>query len=247
MNRLCGFSPRSHHARVARSIETFPQRIVWTVRHFREPRLWEGMVGLLVGVLIVGPLGNRIWGWPQVWPWTLISLLLAVVMTGWRRHETKAAAQREATRSSIRVDQETRRRWQGQFRLCKPVYDLRPSDLGFQVTERGEAPDPVLRPFHSTYIPRTYTYLSHDGFNAANSVEDSDLIRVLRNGGSIALVGSPTEGKSRSLYNALSALPDRLVVHPLTDGPMPEEEAFTLMAGKSVILAIDDLERPAIG
>ncbi|MEI2617901.1 MAG: tetratricopeptide repeat protein [Thermomicrobiales bacterium] len=58
---------------------------------------------------------------------------------------------------------------------------------------------------------------------------------------SVVLLGEPTDGKTRTLYDIVHRLPDHHVVVPIIDQPTPEPDAFKILAGRRVILMLDNL------
>lgn len=196
-------------------------------RFLQDPKTWYAIVGFLFGILVAGPVGNRMWDWPNVWPWTLIALIAACCIALWRRSEQQT---QERVRQRIEAQQERDRHLaelRGEFALCRLVRDVRPVDFGFQYLEPGEKADRDRRPFYLHYVPRRISQVEHTSHSASDRIyTETDLTEELKAGGWLVILGQPIMGKSRTLYELVSALRDWVVIRPWTDRQPPSTEAL---------------------
>lgn len=209
----------------------------------KDDRTWLVCASFLFAVLVTGPIGNRIWDWPNVWPWALVGLLATLLIWWWRRNVNKRTAVVRKNQEAIESDQSRVEQLKQQFALCKNAEDLRPQDLGFQPIWPGQPADPHFRPYHATYVPRTIV-LAEDAANTQHSVTftESDLRDELRGQTSFMLLGPPTMGKSCTLFEIVRGMSGWLVVSPRKDRETPAREAFEeLFTGRQVVLLLEDL------
>jgi tetratricopeptide (TPR) repeat protein len=169
--------------------------------------------------------------WARVnWPWLVAASAGLAALVGGLIYARARTARAE----------EERRLWT-EFRLAKPMTEVRPEDVGFQPIDPGHPVDPDKgRPFYAgCYIPRA---ASPDG--AVEPVLDEDaLAEELRAGHSVVILGQPLDGKSVFLYQTIKRLTDHLLVMPPKQGPGPSPAALDLLRGKRVVLLLDDLDR----
>jgi tetratricopeptide (TPR) repeat protein len=206
----------------------------------RNPATWLWIAGFLVSV-VTGLLTDHLSGWRPATPWFTIALVVAlgVAFWRWREQEQRAAVERE--RQVFVDDLRQRDAWRQQFALCKPVSDLRPAALGFQSLDPGEEADPQFRPLFPIYVQRRFVP-ERGGPNAAEAIlSEKQVVTSLLDGRAAVVIGAPLEGKSRTLYNFVRSMPDHVVVTPRVDRPVPDDDAFSLVESKRVVVALDDL------
>ncbi len=215
----------------------------------KEPRTWNTIVVFLFGLLVTGPLQNRMWDWPKVWPWTLIAFIAASGIALWRRHVAQQVARREANTFAYQAEAQRTADLRAQLALCKPARDLLQADFGFQFLDPGENADRDRRPYFQRYIPRRIAVKSSvTTTNRAGSYNEVGLARELEDGHHLIILGQPTMGESRTLYEVVKKLPDWLVVKPKKDQPFPTPEALNaLLADQRVVLVLEDLNDYAAG
>lgn len=210
----------------------------------RDATTWRRISGTLIAVVAIGPLGNRIWDWPNVWPWTLVALVIALLITWWRQGEQQT---QDRIAGNRRVMEEGNRKLKEaleQFATFKAVRDLKPDDFGFQYVEPGEDADQGLRPFYHRYIPRQLVRAELVGhsYYEAEIYTESSLIKHLESGNHFVILGQPTMGKTRTLYEVVSGLHDWFIVSPRKDRPVPDSDAFEeIISTRKVVLLLDDL------
>ncbi|WP_374565341.1 hypothetical protein [Ideonella sp.] len=135
-----------------------------------------------------------------------------------------------------------RERLQREFACFKQGSSLRPSEFGFRVVEPGITyGDPIQRPFwKGTYISRKARYIDRVQDNVQQRTFDENGLRtLLEEGESFVLVGRPTDGKTRTLFEVLSKLRHHVVVAPKLQ--LPSQAAIDLLQGKDVICFFDDI------
>jgi len=215
----------------------------------KDPKTWYAIVTFLFGVLVTGPVGNRIWDWPRIWPWTLIALICAIGVAQWRRSEAQAQERIAARTRAPQEREQQLETYRSQFALCKPVLDLRPEDFSFQFLDPGEDPDRDRRPFYQRYVPRRIVPLESIGASHHNrTFTESSLTDELEASGRIVILGQPTMGKSRTLYEVVKSLRDWVVICPSKDRPPPSVEALeALVTDQYVVLVLEDLNDFASG
>lgn len=163
----------------------------------------------------------------------------------WRRKEEEAQSRIAERRHAL----EDREHLRNQFALCKPVLDLRPEDFGFQFLDPGEDPDRDRRPFYQRYVPRRIVPLESVGAAYHNrTLTESSLTDELKAGGRVVILGQPTMGKSRTLYEVVKGLRDWVAIRPSADRPPPSVEALkTFVADQQVVLVLENLNDFASG
>jgi hypothetical protein len=127
------------------------------------------------------------------------------------------------------------------FALLKSVKKLSPEDLNFQVLEPGEHPAQDMRPFHrARYIPRkTVPYDQRALTNPHPQYEEKALTEFLRKGRGFLLIGPPTDGKTRTLYEVVKRLDKHVVLKPNPDQVVPNDVDFSiLLRGRRVVLLL---------
>lgn len=123
-----------------------------------------------------------------------------------------------------------------EYALLVMASDLRPKDLGFGRQEDAAA----RRPYHEPYIHRTFTRL--EGSRVANLPDEAALAGELLAGRGFAIVGEPTDGKTRTLYEVLKDVRLRhyMICRPLTSRT-PSEQGLRLLQRRRVLLLLDDI------
>lgn len=143
----------------------------------------------------------------------------------------------------ISRDAKTKFRRESQYALVRPVSKLCPFDLGFETVQPGHHPDPHHRPYYDLYIPRTLTPQSSEYLaNRRPSYDEARIEQALIEQRSVIIVGSPLQGKTRSLYELLKRLHNYHIIIPIRDKAAPDDDAFLCVKNKNVILLLDDLE-----
>ena len=127
--------------------------------------------------------------------------------------------------------------------LAKPAHLLTPEDLGFQVIQRGHVSDSLQpRPYYAVYIERVaiphHTAARHD----VGPWRTPDLVATLRCGDGFVLIGQPTEGKTRTLYQVVKELDGYTAIVPRSSA-IPSDADLATLRGHSLILVLDELER----
>lgn len=135
------------------------------------------------------------------------------------------------------------------FDLVKPARELLPKDLGFRVVEPEgaeleERSDLNHRPFYeSTYVPRLAVL--HDrraDENPGPYYDEEDLTSVLDEGKGFVLIGPPTDGKTRTLFEIVRCMDGWDVLKPKVNEKVPEKDDLSLILKKKrVVLLLDDL------
>lgn len=142
---------------------------------------------------------------------------------------------------SIRNEEELR----NQYGLFKEARKLEPEDLGFQRIQPGETVKGVLRPYYDAYISRTaIPYDRKDDeeivIDSSQSYTEEQLREYLEHSSGLLLIGGPTEGKTRTLFEILRKLPGFIVIK-IRQGAEPGEAALEFLKGKKVVWLVDDL------
>lgn len=127
------------------------------------------------------------------------------------------------------------------FDLCKTTNKLTPLDLGFRVLDKGDIAKPGERPYYSKYISRQFRSYKESDRNKKIPSNDIEVLKKIKEGYNLLLVGQPTEGKTRTAYELLKGLPDFTVVSIRPDRAIPDSDAFSVFEDKSVVIFIDNL------
>ena len=207
--------------------------------------------GVLIGGLVLWPLiGICARGWIlgtgcTLWkpastfvdthyPWLVLFLFVLGGLTWFARQDYR------------------RRQLRQNFDLLKPVGDLLPEDLGFQVVkpgeeaELGEQSDLYRRPFYeAVYVPRLAVPYDHRANeNSVPHYNENDLADSLRENKDFVLIGSPADGKTRTLYEILDRMDGYELLRPkLVNERLPKRADLSLvLRGKRVVLLLDGLE-----
>lgn len=133
----------------------------------------------------------------------------------------------------------------GQFALFKKTSDLVPQDLGFvEVVASGNGIEKGHRPYvEGIYIKRNAVpYQERHSESPTRVFAESDVAAILAVGGRVLLVGQPTEGKTRTLFETAKTLSDFIVICPHHDRN-PSEESVGILKGRNVLLLLDDLNQ----
>jgi hypothetical protein len=145
--------------------------------------------------------------------------------------------------------QTERERQRSSFELFKPAQKLQPEDLSLQPVTDDRPLGPGYRPYHSVYIKRIAVSRAKAadlpsalarGTGPATAFTEDELVAELRAGRSWLLIGKPTEGKSRTLFEVVRRMTDWIVVRPHKQ-TLPDPAAYALLDGLDVICLIDDL------
>lgn len=141
----------------------------------------------------------------------------------------------------IRCARWKKKDFEEQYELFKEAAKLQPEDLSFQRINPGEIVKPGFRPYHDTYIARkAIPYDQRKKGSPENIYLEKDLIQSLKNFRSLLLIGKPTDGKTRTLYEIIRQLPQVIVIKIKPDQE-PDECALNLLKNKNVLWLMDDL------
>jgi hypothetical protein len=142
----------------------------------------------------------------------------------------------------------TRRRClRSQFRVLKAATELVPEDFDFHIPHRGTPRNLLNRPYDPEYIPRRLIPRdSRTSLASTSSYTEQTLREALREQGATAktgfvLLGQPTEGKTRTLFEVVRGMGGYVVLRP-QQKTEPTDEAIELVRGKKVILILDNLQ-----
>ena len=131
------------------------------------------------------------------------------------------------------------------FDLLKPAQDVEPDDFGFQVVDPGDEVDPRFRPHYEMYVPRTAVpFESRDNAGSGQERDTQDLRSELEEGSGLVLIGSPTTGKSRTLFEIVRGLSGHTVLRPKPDHAPSLDELSVVPRGDIVVL-LDNLDEYA--
>jgi hypothetical protein len=187
---------------------------------------------MVVGAVVVYPIATNLTSdwvadllkaspWLAPLLWTLFVVFVALSLFLWRREQTA--------------------RWRDEFKILVPSEQLSPVHLGFEVVSAGVEPaDTTRRPFvQDAYVPRVAIRYDESHLETPRTFNEIELRTMLEEGRSILLMGQPTEGKTRTLYEIAKALKGYLVVQPKER--LPSTEAMKLLQGKKVLCLFDDI------
>lgn len=208
----------------------------------RGHHLWTNLAILAAGV-VAALVAQRFYDSPDSLPFSILILLIFLGIAGWRWREQRKSQAVGTSRQAILDAQRHREELLGQFSICKRVEDFDPEDLGFERLTPGFASDIRRRPFFAIYLPRQIVPFEEVGFDVPRvAYPESKLRQDLEAGGDFVLLGPPTMGKSRTLFEIVSGLEDWMVVSPKLDSATPSSDVFDeLFSGKKVVLVLDDL------
>lgn len=138
------------------------------------------------------------------------------------------------------------RKLANEFALFTLSDRLKPEDMGFAKVAPGisltHLPSPTQRPYvDKVYVPRAAVAYDARKDKPTPSRNEQDLRTILEEGDSLLLIGQPTEGKSRTLYEVLKGLRGYQLVAPKKD--LPSEEAFELLRDRCVVCVLDDVNQ----
>ena len=130
---------------------------------------------------------------------------------------------------------------ESEFGLFVRTEDLTPEHLGFEVVApRVESTDLSRRPYVTgVYVHRVAVPYTKRKDAAAREFDERQLLTILEEGYSFLLIGAPTEGKTRTLFEVCRRLRGFIVVKPKV--PSPSDGALELLRGKDVLCLFDDV------
>jgi tetratricopeptide (TPR) repeat protein len=100
-----------------------------------------------------------------------------------------------------------------------------------------------IRPYPKPYIPRDFIpYYEHHDQRPNTFYSEQDLVIKLTRGTNIILIGKPTEGKTRTLYEIIRRLTDFTIISFETN-KLCSDEALNLLKGKKVLWLFDNMNR----
>jgi tetratricopeptide (TPR) repeat protein len=191
----------------------------------------------LIGTLVVGAATNALFGSPA-------APILAALQSDW----FLPLASRELPLLALWAWLELRERdacARAEFDLFKRAEDLEPADLGFERVRPGAARDLARRPYHDAYVPRRASPVNGEELRDTRPIyTEDDLLSVLHRGGSLVLIGEPTAGKSRTLFELTRRMSGWTVVRPTATGGL-SDAAWRLLDGRRMVLLLDDLNHLA--
>ncbi len=132
-----------------------------------------------------------------------------------RRKEAELMAIADSTRIAEeildreRVEKERREAIaRKKFDFLKPVEELACGDLNFEmVVDGGRRASSNARPMHSVYIPRRIVpFESVEQDHQGTELSEEDLRTAIARGNGFVLIGTPTGGKTRTLYEVLGCV-----------------------------------------
>jgi tetratricopeptide (TPR) repeat protein len=185
----------------------------------------------ILGSVLVGLAGNiyadKIGTWLDK-SWmnfvSALSFTIGIALFAWSSH----LAQR-------------RERLRAEFDLHTTSEALTPEDVGFKTATTGDVVKQPRRPYYSAYIPRIAIPYADRHLPEPSVIRtEGDLLATLERGESMLLVGVPTEGKTRTLFELVKRTRGFVVVRPKRDAP-PSDEAIALLSGCKVICLLDDI------
>lgn len=185
----------------------------------------------IFGSVLVGLAGNIYADKIGVWldkSWmnfvAALSFTIGIALFAWSSH----LAQR-------------RERLRAEFDLHTTSEALTPEDVGFKTAKTGDVVKQPRRPYYSAYIPRIAIPYADRHLPEPTVIRtEGDLLATLERGESMLLVGVPTEGKTRTLFELVKRTHGFVVVRPKRDAP-PSDEAIALLSGCKVICLLDDV------
>jgi len=132
-----------------------------------------------------------------------------------------------------------------QFALFKESHLLTPEDLRFKRINPGQKVSTDYRPYYDTYIPRTAINFSDRDkefslIDPAQIYSEKQLIHFLKNSSGLLLIGGPTEGKTRTLFEIIRQLP-RFIVIKIKLDKVPDDRALNLLRNRNVLWLVDNL------
>ena len=133
------------------------------------------------------------------------------------------------------------RNLKAEFALFTTSELLKPEDVGFKSCAPGDEVPGNIRPYYTTYIPRTairYDERHHD--KPSRTYRERDLVAELAEGTILLLIGNPTDGKTRTLYEVVRRLENFIVIRTRSNRA-PSDDALQLLANKNVVYLLDDL------
>ncbi|MPY87172.1 MAG: hypothetical protein GEU99_04550 [Luteitalea sp.] len=184
--------------------------------------VWPAIIVAIVVNILSGQVAHVL-ALPGAWPAATVGLVLVAFVT-WlaRRHWST-------------------HRLQSDFDLFTTTSKLKPEDMGLARTRRGENVMGPRRPYFDAYIPRiAVPYAARHTGDAKSTYDEAALAKRVGEGEGFLLIGQPTEGKTRTLYEVLSRVQNCVVVRPRRDR-MPSDQAFTLLKDARVVCLVDDL------
>ena len=139
------------------------------------------------------------------------------------------------------------------FRLAKPARDLTsPNEIAsakmFADYANGESDNLNTRPWKNRYVPlplARYGEVKRKGFDKAETISDEEFAGLLNKNHDVLLIGIPTSGKTRKIFEVLRThVPDQEVLVPHRGDLLTSDlshEAKRYLRNKDVIIVLDDL------
>lgn len=135
-----------------------------------------------------------------------------------------------------------------EFEFLATSEDLAPKHMGFELTMPGQQPSPGKRPHYPHHQERFFIpgEKGSEHLQSSKELSEEDLKELIKKKTSFVLLGSPTTGKSRVLFNVLKSTPGIIVMKPRTDH-FPSNDALRLCVNKLTVILLDDLNEYASG
>ena len=191
---------------------------------------------VVVVAIVINLLSTEVQNWidshkEELWlyaPWIALTF---VILLGWTLWEWQVYRTHQASQ---------------EFKLFKPATALLPEDLQFQSPQPGTPPDLSQRPYPQTYIPRSAVSYDASPSSAQPPMSEQMLENALRAQKNIVLIGPPTEGKTRTLFEIIKRMEGYHVVTPKGNA-LPSDAAFALCKKRQLVLSLDNLNDYANG
>jgi tetratricopeptide (TPR) repeat protein len=129
-----------------------------------------------------------------------------------------------------------------EFGLLVECEKLKPEDLAFEVVApKTEPANLSMRPYVSGVYIRRVAIAYEDRFQKApRTYDERELQTILEEGYGFVLIGQPTDGKSRTLFEIATRLHGFVVVRPKY--PLPSDRAMEVLRDRDVLCMFDDID-----
>jgi tetratricopeptide (TPR) repeat protein len=146
---------------------------------------------------------------------------------------------------SVRDDEELR----NEYKLFVETNKLDPKHFGFQQREPGDHIPIGYRPYYDAYIPRKAIPYNRRNdkeidIDSSQIYSEEQLGAILKQYSSLLLIGKPTEGKTRTLFEIVRKFPNFILISTRSERA-PSDAALKLLRGRSVLWLLDDIHNSA--
>jgi len=133
-----------------------------------------------------------------------------------------------------------------EFAFLVSSEELVPEHMGFEEKTPNQEPSARMRPYNLKYVSRALFPGENETEPHDSSVEipEAEIPKLIMEKEHFIILGSPTSGKSRFLYEALKKTPAIKVLKPRKD-ILPSNEALQLCRGILTVVLLDDLNELA--